>query len=146
MTQERGMGLADEVVASPDVQDAARQLMSLSGGLAVVDPVGSRVGLPEELSRLLRRACEELAAGHNVMMLRSDKLLTTTEAAEVLGMSQRYLERLIEDGAIRSETLASGQDGLLLADVLALQIDRDRRLTGVVTFREAAAAARLDDD
>ena len=49
-----------------------------------VDAAGDRVDLPEGLSRLLRRASEEVAAGHNVTMLRSDEVLTPNEAAEVL--------------------------------------------------------------
>lgn len=147
MARDRRLAAADEVVASPEAQDAARRLAELRGRLVAVDAAGARVDLPEGLSGLLRRASEELAAGHNVTVLRSDEVLTTTEAAEVLGVSRQYLVRLLDEGVIPSETLPGSQHRrLLLADVLAFQVDRDRRRGGVAAFRAAVATAGLSDD
>ena len=91
--------------------------------------------------------CEEIAAGHDVTMLRSDEVLTPNEAAEVLGVSRQYLSRLLGDGVIASETLpTSSHRRLLLADVLAFQADRDCRRAGVEAFRCAVEDADLADD
>lgn len=147
MVRDRRLAVADEVEASPDERDAARRLTALEGQLVAVDAGGSRVDLPDGLSGLLRRASEELAAGHNVTVLRSDEVLTTTEAAKVLGVSRQFLVRLLDDGVIPSETLpGSLHRRLLLVDVLAFQVDRERRRAGMAAFREAVATAGLADD
>jgi excisionase family DNA binding protein len=146
MPRGRRLAVADEVTASPDAREAARRVAALEGTLVAVDAAGDSVDLPEELSRLLRRASEEIAAGHNVTMLRSDEVLTPNEAAEVLGVSRQYLSRLLDDGVIASDTLpSSAHRRLLLADVLAFQAERDRRRTGVEAFRRAVEDADLDD-
>lgn len=147
MPRGRRLATADEVVASPDTQEAARRVAALEGTLIAVDAGGTRVELSEGLTGLLRRASEEIVAGHNVTMLRSDEVLTPNEAAEVLGVSRQYLTRLLDDGVIPSDTLpASLHRRLLLADVLAFQVERDRRRTGVAAFRQAVADADLADD
>lgn len=118
----------------------------MEGTLVTVDATGGRVELPEGLSRSLRRASEEIAAGHNVTMLRSDEVLTPNEAAEVLGLSRQYLTRLLDDGEIASDTLpSSAHRRLLLADVLAFQAERERRRAGVDAFRRGVEEADLAD-
>lgn len=147
MPRHRRLATAEEVVASPDTQAAARMVVALEGMLAAVDADGERVNLSEGLTRLLRRASEEIAAGHDVTVLRSDEVLTPNEAAEILGVSRQYLTRLLDDGVIPSETLpASLHRRLLLVDVLAFQRQRDRRRVGVAAFRQAVADADLVDD
>lgn len=119
MPRGRRLAAADEVTATPDARDAARRIAALEGTLVAVDAAGDRVDLPEGLSRLLRRASEEIAAGHNLTMLRSDEVLTPNEAAQVLGVSRQNLSRLLHDGVIPSETLpSSAHRRVLLADVL----------------------------
>lgn len=146
MPRGRRLAAADEVAASPDAREAARRVAALEGTLVAVDAAGDRVDLPEGLSRLLRRASEEIAAGHNVTMLRSDEVLTPNEAAEVLGVSRQYLSRLLDDGVIASETLPSSTHRrLLLTDILAFQAERERRQAGVEAFRRAVEDADLAD-
>lgn len=107
-----------------------------SGGHARRRGRRDRVDLPKGLIRLSRRASEEIAAGHDVTMLRSDEVLTPNEAAELLSVSRQYLFRLLDDGVIASDTLpASAHRRLLLADVLAFQAERDRRRASVEAFR-----------
>lgn len=147
MPRGRRLATADDVVASPETQEAARRVAALEGTLAAVDAGGERVDLPEGLTRLIRRASEEIAAGHNVTVLRSDEVLTPNEAAAVLGVSRQYLTRLLDDGVISCETLPDSlHRRLLLADVLAFQVERDRRRSGVAAFRQAVADADLADD
>lgn len=147
MPRGRRLTHADEVVSSPNGREAARRLAALEGPLVAIDAAGSRVDLPDDLTRLLRRAGQELAAGHNITMLRSDEVLTPNEAAEVLGVSRQYLTRLLDDGVIPSETLpGSMHRRLLLADVLGFQAERERRREGVAAFRRAVADAALADD
>ncbi len=147
MPRSRRLNHADEVVASPDAREAARRLAALEGTLAALDAAGERVDLPEPLARLLRRASEEIAAGHNVTVLRSDAMLTPNEAAEVLGLSRQYLTRLLDDAVIPSETLPeSTHRRIRLADVLDFQAERRQRQEGVASFRRAIADAGLADD
>jgi excisionase family DNA binding protein len=146
MPRGRRLTNADEVVASPDAREAARRLAALEGTFVAVDAAGVRVDLPEELARLLRRASQEIAAGHNITILRSDEVLTPNEAAEVLGVSRQYLTRLLDDGRIPAETLAdSSHRRVRLADVLDFQAERERRREGIAEFRRAVADAEATE-
>ena len=112
--------------------------------MVAVDAGGSRVDLPDGLSGLLRRASEE-PPRHNVTVLRSDEVLTTTEAAKVLGVSRQFLVRLLDDGVIPSETLPRS----LLAGCCWSMSWRSKSIAsggaGMAAFREAVAAGLADD-
>ncbi|PRY11388.1 helix-turn-helix domain-containing protein [Kineococcus rhizosphaerae] len=63
--------------------------------------VGRRsVELPPELATALRETVQALAHGEAVTLTPHEALLTTQEAADVLGVSRPTLVRLLESGAL----------------------------------------------
>lgn len=79
--------LAELLAAQPDA------LLSLK--------VGRRCGaLPPELAHALREAVLALAHGEAVTLTPHEAMLTTQEAADVLGVSRPTMVRLLESGAL----------------------------------------------
>lgn len=95
--------------------------------LRLVADDGESVELPEEVTDALDRVVTALAAGQRVSVLGADQLISTTQAAEILGVSRPTLVRFLEAGEI-----AYAQPGthrrLKLSDVLEFHETRRRRL------------------
>lgn len=66
----------------------------------LVGPNGEQIELPESVFRVLRQVIHALAQDQAVSVVPVHKLLTTQQAAEVLGMSRPYLVRLLDAGEI----------------------------------------------
>lgn len=84
----------------------------------LLDSDGEVVNLPEELRDLLLRGIHELRRGNRVSLLSFGRLLTTQQAAELLGMSRPYLVRLLEKDELPYEMVGTHRR-LRLDDVLA---------------------------
>ena len=78
----------------------AADALDASGAVVVRCDDGEETVLPESATEGLRRLLSYLAAGMAVAIKPYDDVLTTSEAAEVLGMSRPYLVHLMETGAI----------------------------------------------
>ncbi|WP_432510163.1 helix-turn-helix domain-containing protein [Kineococcus sp. SYSU DK001] len=75
------------------------ELLAHPGELSL--KVGRRcVPVPAELAAALRETVAALAHGEAVTLTPHDALLTTQEAADVLGVSRPTLVRLLESGAL----------------------------------------------
>src|SRR5271169_5830724 len=69
-----------------------------SQGIAfLIGPTQERMELPEAICRVLYDAVAILSRGDAVVIGSVHQLLTTTEAADLLGISRQYLIRLIEN-------------------------------------------------
>jgi len=66
----------------------------------LVGPDGDRIELPDELYEVLRHAARQLLGGRGVTISPHDQVLTTQEAADMLGVSRPTLVKLLEDGEI----------------------------------------------
>ncbi len=66
----------------------------------LVSPEGEEIELPESVFRLLHQMVYELAQGNSVTIVPIHKVLTTTEAADLLNVSRQYLVELLDAGAI----------------------------------------------
>ena len=87
------------------------------------------VGLPPELARILATVVEVMARGGTVTIGSLPEELTTTVAAEQLGISRPTLMKMIQNGEIPSHRKGS-HHRLQLADVLAFKrarIERQRK-------------------
>ena len=84
-----------------------------------------------ELEHQLRDLLGELAAGESFLVLKADEELTPARAAEVLGVTRQYVDRLLEDGVLACRRLpGSSHRRLKAADVVALRDRQERMRTG----------------
>lgn len=75
--------------------------------LALITSTGERVVVPELLRPYLRQLVEAALRGSSLVLVSTDKLLTTTQAARLLGVSRPYLVRLLDEGKIGYEMVGS---------------------------------------
>jgi excisionase family DNA binding protein len=95
---------------------------------ALVGVDGRRLEVPEPVFDALVRVATAMAHGQGVTVIPQNALLTTQEAAELLGISRPTLVRLLEDGEIPYEQRGRHRR-IMLADLLAYQASmrRERR-------------------
>ena len=102
---------------------------------ALVGPDNTRLELPAEAYRILRDVLEAMAKGLAITVIPQHTMLTTQEAADLLGISRPTLVKLLESGKIPYESRGRHRR-LLLIDVLKYQDEarRDRKaeLDGLV--------------
>jgi excisionase family DNA binding protein len=100
---------------------------------ALVAPDGSHLDLPPEIFEVLRQVVFAMSQGLAITVAPQHTILTTSEAAHLLGVSRPTLVRLLEAGEIPYEQ-PNRHRRVMLADLLAYQ-DRVQR----------ARAAGLDE-
>ncbi|WP_211262991.1 excisionase family DNA-binding protein [Lentzea aerocolonigenes] len=109
-------------------------LSSLRGETAaLVAPNGAHLDLPPEVFEVLRQVVFAMSQGLAITVAPQHTVLTTSEAAHLLGVSRPTLVRLLEAGEIPYEQ-PNRHPRVMLADLLAYQ-DRVQR----------ARAAGLDE-
>lgn len=101
---------------------------------------GTAVPVPNELSQLIAQVLQAVARGHAVTVSSMPEELTTTAAAQLLGVSRPTLMRKVNAGEIPSRKVGS-HTRLRTADVLREQ--QARRQRQVAAFNELRA---LEDD
>jgi excisionase family DNA binding protein len=127
--------ITDELVIAPQHEEDRQRLRDLADAFGTTDTVfvrsddGDVVALPESAREGLGRLVSYLAAGMAVTVKPYDEILTTREAAELLGMSRPYLVHLLETDAIRIPVQkvgpgAGGHRRIRLSDVLAYRQGR----------------------
>lgn len=85
----------------------------------------------------IRALFEELAAGGEVVVLRSDREVTPAGAAEILGVSRQFVDRLIGDGVLTVRRLpGSNHRRIRVGDVLAVADEREQLRQGRETLNE----------
>jgi excisionase family DNA binding protein len=133
----------DSLIVDDVVRDEAAALVRASGdeplrGVAVMIE-GKPVTVPKGLATLIAHVIQRAAEG-GVMTIRSmPDELTTTVAADMLGVSRPTLMKLIRNGELKSHAVGS-HHRVKSQDVLAL---RDRR---IAQQREALERLRVLED
>jgi excisionase family DNA binding protein len=102
------------------------------GQAMLVGPDGVRLEMPKEVLEVLRVVVEALSRGLAITVAPHETVLSTSEAAGILGVSRPTLVRLLESGEIPFEQPGKHRR-VRLADVLAYHERAQRR-----------RAARLD--
>ena len=111
------------VAADADARASAARLA------AEVDPTS-------EFGATVREVFEEVAKGEQVVILRPDREVTPAGAAELLGVTRQFVDRLLADGVLAFRRLPSSKHRRIkLGDVLALAAERGRRRQGTDAIR-----------
>jgi excisionase family DNA binding protein len=88
------------------------------------------------LGHTLRSVLEEVANGASILILRPTLEITPAEAARVLGVTRQFVDRLCAEGVLPFRRLpGSRHRKILVADVVAVATERDRRRTGAAAIR-----------
>lgn len=95
--------------------------------------------LPEDVRAQLLFALDALARGEQVAAVASGKPLTTTEAANLLGMSRTHLSRLCKEGRVPSFPVGNS---LRIESETVMTILRER---GHIRIEAREAAATAED-
>jgi excisionase family DNA binding protein len=106
----------------------------------LVGPDNAPIEIPESLYSVLCDAIEILRAGHAVSISPLERMLTTTEAGDLLGVSRQYLTRLIEQGEIPFERVGRHRR-IRLQDVLRYKTQRNQKRIEALRQLTAEAAA-----
>ena len=95
---------------------------------ALIGPDGTRLEVPSPVYDALLQVATAMAHGRGVTVMPRSALLTTQEAADLLGISRPTLVRLLGSGQIPYEQRGRHRR-IMLADLLRYQQDmrRDRR-------------------
>jgi excisionase family DNA binding protein len=130
--------LHDRTVLPPDETEPLIKMVAAfrqEGKAALVGPDNIRWELPVEAYRVLKEVLEAMANGMAITVMPRHTMLTTQEAADLLGISRPTLVKLLADGEIPFEQRGRHRR-LLLTDVLDYQqrsrVERDRQLDAMV--------------
>ena len=131
--------------------DASSTLPLIAVGLnrhdtvAVIGPDGSQIALPEEIQDVLREVVNALSNGQAITIVPRDTILTTQQAADLLGVSRPTLVRLLEAGDIPFAKPGRHRR-IALRDLITYQgqIQISRRATIDAMTREAAEDDSFD--
>jgi excisionase family DNA binding protein len=108
-------------------------------------PSGENAELPRPAADALIEALQAVADGKEIVVLGADRDLTTSQAADLVGVSRQYLVRLLDDRAIPSYLVGSHRR-VRLDDLMAFKADRDERRRSLLDemVRDAEDAGLYD--
>lgn len=107
--------------------DRLRRAIEAGAEVVIEQPDGKRVS-SRELSRFLAAAVSEVASGDEVVLLRGESEVSPAEAAELLGISRQFVDRLIDVGKLPARRLpGSRHRRLRVADIIAFTKGQDQR-------------------
>jgi excisionase family DNA binding protein len=109
-------------VATLMVHKSAKEM----GTVQIVSPSGEQVELPDALADVMFRAAELLAEGRHVTVLPDEEMMSTQDAAEILGISRQYLVRLVDRGEIAAEMVGTHRR-VRAKDIEAYKVTRDAK-------------------
>ncbi|KJF15742.1 helix-turn-helix domain protein [Acidithrix ferrooxidans] len=87
---------------------------------------GQKMGLPNEVNEAILDLLSRFGDGHGVIVASIDSLLTNSKAAELLGISRTYMDRLIDEGRIPAQYRCTRRR-VKLSDVIEYMESSDRK-------------------
>jgi excisionase family DNA binding protein len=113
-----------EVLSFLDAHEAARGAKPFNRYLLVGTDENDSVEIPASVHRVLRQVVEAMKAGKAVTVAPQNKLLTTQQAADLLGVSRPTVVKLIDAGTLPAEMPGTRRRMVKLDDLLAYRAQR----------------------
>lgn len=113
-----------EILSFLDVHDAARGGRPFPRYFLVGADEHDSVEIPAAVHRVLRQVVEAMQAGKAVTVAPQNQLLTTQQAADLLGVSRPTVVKLIDAGTLRAEMPGTRRRMVKLEDLLAYRAHR----------------------
>lgn len=99
-----------------------------------------------EVGQVVRSLLDDVAGGERVVVLRAEQEVTPAQAAEMLGVSRQFVDRLCEDEVLPYRRLpGSRHRRIRVQDVIEVAAEREQRRAGHDAFRAAVEDAGLLD-
>lgn len=99
-----------------------------------------------EVGRLIHSMLTDVADGERVVVLRAEDEVTPAQAAEMLGVTRQFVDRLCEDEVLPFRRLpGSRHRRIRVQDVVDLANEREQRRAGHEALRAAVEDAGLLD-
>lgn len=124
--------------------DMATHALAIS--LDPVDPtvrsdaknLADRLSGDSPVEAAVRAMLDDVAHGARVVVLRTEDEVTPAEAAEILGVTRQFVDRLCEDGVLAFRRLpGSRHRRIRVQDVVDLAAEREERRAGGDAIRSA---------
>ena len=110
---------------NPAVRSAAKDLAAHLGGDSPVEAA-------------VRAMLDDIAHGTRVVIVRTDDEVTPAQAADILGVTRQFVDRLCDDGILTFRRLpGSRHRRIKVQDVIEVAADRDERRAGGQAIRAA---------
>lgn len=116
-----------KVLSFLDAHEAARGIKPTPRYLLVGADEHDSVEIPASVYPALRQIVEAMKAGKAVTVVPQNKLLTTQQAADLLGVSRPTVVKLIDAGTLPAETPGMRRRMVKLDDLLAYRTQRRER-------------------
>ncbi len=98
-----------------------------------------------EVGRVVRSLLSDVAGGERVVVLRAEEEVTPAQAAEMLGVTRQFVDRLCEDEVLPFRRLPDSRHRRIrVQDVIDVAAERERRKNGHQAVRSAVEDAGLD--
>jgi excisionase family DNA binding protein len=160
-TREKGTVLPPEDMR--ELLDLSKFLEQHTEPAVLLGPDGEQTPLPIEIYDVLIRVVADMRRKRGVVIVPVEQVMTTQQAADLLGVSRPTLIKLIRDGKLKADQPSGSRHRrLLLRDVLEYQNRRSAERSDLLTklveraeeddlyeipaeqFQEAARAARAE--
>lgn len=89
----------------------------------------------------VRAMLDDVAHGARIVVLRADDEVTPSQAAEILGVTRQFVDRLCEEGVLAFRRLPSSRHRRIrVQDVVDVATEREQRRAGGDAIRAAVGA------
>lgn len=139
-----GEGVA-EVLSFIEAHEAARGSRLAPRYFLAGSDEGDHVEIPEMVYRILLQVLEAMKAGKAVTVAPQNMLLTTQQAADLLGVSRPTVVKLVQSGELPAETPGQRRRLIKLDDLLAYRT-RHREAQYRALVETSADDVELDED